>query len=327
MLSAKENFLETIRGGKPDAFVNEWEPFGSVFDPLMGITLVAKMGEYVVDGWGTTIYWGEGEPGAMPIVNDSNVAIPDVTEWKESIKSPNLDVPLDWTAAKAQADEIHKAGKLTMSLMATGLSEQSHYLMGFEDTLCNLLTEPESMHELLDYITEYKLHYAHLLVENLHPDVVLFHDDWGSKTSLFMSPEVWREFFKPRYKKIYDYFKSQGVIILHHSDSYCQPIVQDMVDVGIDVWQGVLPQNDIPAIQKEVGGKLILMGGLDAAIMDHKDYDEKVIREEVDRACREYAPGGSFIPCLTYGGEGSIFPGVNDIIMDEIRKQSPLYFH
>ena len=38
-----------------------------------------------------------------------------------------------------------------------------------------------------------------------------------------------------------------------------------------------------------------------------------MIREEVARACREYAPGGSFIPCLTYGGEGSIFPGVNDI--------------
>lgn len=33
-----------------------------------------------------------------------------------------------------------------------------------------------------------------------------------------------------------------------------------------------------------------------------------------------------FIPCLTYGGEGSIFPGVNDCIMDEIRNQNKLYF-
>ncbi|HBN56716.1 MAG TPA: uroporphyrinogen decarboxylase (URO-D), partial [Lachnospiraceae bacterium] len=44
------------------------------------------------------------------------------------------------------------------------------------------------------------------------------------------------------------------------------------------------------------------------------------------RACREYAPGGSFIPSITYGAQGSIFPGVDDIVMDEIRKQSTVYF-
>ena len=196
MLSAKENFLETLKGGKPDAFVNEWEPFGSVFDPLMPITLVAIPGQSVVDPWGTTIYWGEGEPGPMPMVNDSNKAIDDVTEWKDQIKSPNLDVPLDWSGARAQAEEIHKAGKLTMSLMATGLFEQSHYLMGFEDTLTALYEHPQEMHELIDYILEYRLKYAKLLIDNLHPDMIFSHDDWGTKSALFMSPEMWREFFK-----------------------------------------------------------------------------------------------------------------------------------
>jgi len=113
---------------------------------------------------------------------------------------------------------------------------------------------------------------------------------------------------------------------MHHADSHCQLIAKDMVDIGIDIWQGVLPQNDIPKIQKETEGRLLLMGGIDGAIVDHGDYDEAVIRAEVQRACKEYAPGGNFIPCLTYGGEGSIFPGVNDIIMDEIRKQSINYF-
>lgn len=326
MLTAKENFLETLHHGKPDAFVNEWEPFGSVFDPLMGITLVAQPGKYIVDDWGVTIYWGEDEPGAMPYITNDNKAIPDVTEWRSVIKSPDIEQKLDWTAAKAQADEIHAQGKLTMSLMATGVFETSHYLMGFEDTLMNFLMEPEAMEELLGYITDYKMKYAQILVENLHPDVVLFHDDWGSKTNLFVSPETWREFIKPCYEKIYGYFHEQGVIIMHHADSFCEQIVNDMVDIHMDIWEGTLPQNDIPKLQKETAGKLIYMGGLDAPVIDVKDYSEETIRKEVARACREYAPGGSFIPCLTYGGEGSIFPGVNDIIMDEIRKQSPLYF-
>ena len=326
MLSPKENFMETLKGGRPDAFVNEWEPFGFVSDPLREATDAARKGEYVVDGWGTTIYWGEDEPGAMPWIREDNKAIPDITEWKKYIKSPDLDQKLDWTGAKAEAEKFHKQGKLTLAVMKTGLFEQSHFLMGFEDTLMNYLLEPEASEELLDYITEYKLKYACILIENLHPDVIMFHDDWGSKTKLFMSPDVWREFLKPRYEKIYSYIHSQGVIIMHHADSFCQEIAEDMAELHIDVWQGILPQNDIAAIQRAVGGRMVLMGGLEASIMDRKDYDEAVIREEVARACREYGPGGAFIPCLTYGGAGSIYPDVNELIMDEIRNQSRLYF-
>lgn len=326
-MNARENFLALVNGGTPEALVNEWEPFGSVFDPLMGITLTAIVGQSVIDPWGVTIYWGEDEPGAMPMVTEENKVCKDITHWRDYVKAPDIqNAVLDWTGANAQAEEIHAQDKLTMSLMATGLFEQMHYLMGFEDALMNLLLEPESAHELLDYLMEYKLTYAKILVENLHPDVVLFHDDWGSKMNLFMSGDTWREFFKPRYEKIYRYFKENGVITIHHADSHCQVIARDIADIGIDIWQGVLPQNDIPQIQKIVGNDLILMGGIDASIVDVADWTEEKIREEVRRACRAYAPGGNYIPCLTYGGEGSIFPGVNDIIMDEIRKISPEFY-
>lgn len=326
-MNARDNFLETLHGGKPERFVNEWEPFEMIFDPLMALTLTAQPGKSIIDPWGTTIYWGEGEPGPMPIVNDTNKACPDVTEWKETVKAPDLITPeKDWSMAQAMVEAAHAKEKLATSLMATGLFEQCHYLMGFEDTLMNLLLEPEAMHELLDYITEYKLTYMKLLIDNVHPDVVLFHDDWGSKKNLFMSGDTWREFFKPRYKKIFDFFHENNVIIMHHSDSHCEIIAKDMVEIGMDIWQGVLPENNIQKIQEETEGKLILMGGIDAAVVDHKEYDEDVIRKEVQRACAAYAPGGSFIPCLTYGGEGSLFPGVNDVIMDEISKLSPKYF-
>lgn len=262
----------------------------------------------------------------MPIINDETKVLKDITEWRDYVHAPKLaEMDLDWTAAREQAEQIRGEGKLAMSLMATGLFEQSHYLMGFEDTLMNFLMEPDDMHEFLDYLLEYRMTYAKLLVENLHPDILLHHDDWGSKTSLFMSPDTWREFFKDRYKKFFGYFRENGIIVMHHSDSYCEPIVQDMIDIGIDIWQGVLPTNDIPKLQREFGKKIVFMGGIDSAI-DMKDYDETQIREEVRRACRKYAPGGSFIPSITYGAAGSIFPGVDDIVMDEINKQNAIYF-
>ena len=35
------------------------------------------------------------------------------------------------------------------------------------------------------------------------------------------------------------------MLIFHHADSFLEPVVEDMVELHIDVWQGVLPQNDI----------------------------------------------------------------------------------
>ena len=326
-MDLRENVIETLKNGNPKAFVNEWEPFRMVIDPIFQKVLTAIPGKTVKDPWGVTIFWGENEPGAMPMINDETKVCPDITEWRKYVKAPDIEnFEYDWNTVKEEARKIREDGKYVMALMATGLFEQCHYLMGFEDTLVNLLMEPEDMHELIEYIAEYKLIYLKLLIENLKPDVIMFHDDWGAKTNLFMKPDTWREFFKEQYRRIYGYMKEHNIIAMHHADSYCQPIVKDMVDIGIDIWQGVLPENDIQQIKKDTNYKLTLMGGIDASVVDKKDIDEDTVRKEVQRACEAYSEGGMFIPCLTYGGEGSIFPGVNDIIMDEINKLNKKYF-
>ena len=154
-------------------------------------------------------------------------------------------------------------------------------------------------------------------MENLHPDAILSHDDWDSKTSLFMQPDTWREFFKAPYKKLYDYLHANGVLVVHHSDSFCEPIVEDMVDIGIDVWQGVLPTNDIVKISGQLDGRMALMGGIDS-VVDREDASEEEIRTEVRRCLKEYGELGHFIPSHTYGGPGTIYPHVEPIIFDEI---------
>jgi uroporphyrinogen-III decarboxylase len=136
---------------------------------------------------------------------------------------------------------------------------------------------------------------------------------------MFISPAMWREFIKPQYVKMYNYMKDNGVLIMHHADSWCETIVEDMVDLGIDVWQGVLNTNDIPAIQKQLNGRLTLMGGIDSVI-DRIDSTEEEIRAEVRKTCETYGPGGRFIPSLTYGLPGALYPHVGAILTDEIAK-------
>jgi hypothetical protein len=207
MLSVKDNFLETLkRGGKPDRLVNMWEAVEIQPDALLNYTLGGReKGKDTRDLFGTLITWPEGQISGMPHVTDTDKVVPDITDWRSTVKVPDLAAHCStgWEPFVAQKKAINDKGLLSMTLAATGVFEQLHFLMGFEDMLMNFLLEPEAMHELCEVIGEYRYTYFKLLVDNLKPDVVLSHDDWGSKRSLFVSPVTWREFIKPQYVTTY----------------------------------------------------------------------------------------------------------------------------
>ena len=91
------------------------------------------------------------------------------------------------------------------------------------------------------------------------------------------------------------------------------PIVDDMAEIGIQVWQGTLPENDIPALQRHLSGKLTLMGGFGAAI-DRADAQPDEILAYARDALARYCPGGHFIPSITYGLAGTVFPHVDQYL-------------
>lgn len=328
MLKASEILLETIKkDGRPERLLRQYE--GAIFYPPNPANNYVRGNRHrgmepMKDLFGTEILWPQEQLAAMPHVTEDNKVIDDITEWKEQLVIPDIvgqcSDPALWEPFKQKAQEIKDSGSLFMAFMPTGVFERLHFLMGFEDMLVNFLLEPEDMMDLCNAIGEYRFQLTKLIVDNLHPDIILSHDDWGSKQSLFISPDTWREFIKPQYERSYKYMKDHGVIIMHHADSFMEPIIEDMVDLGIDIWQGTLPQNDIPKLQKQLNGRMTLMGGIDASIVDRVDSTEEEIRKEVRRACEEYAPHGHFIPCITYGGPGCLFPHVDSIIDDEIEK-------
>ena len=141
------------------------------------------------------------------------------------------------------------------SCRADSMTCGAHCLMTFEDSLMNLYGEPEAMNEFFAAYTDWKLQVVEQLIDNLQPDVIHTHDDWGSKDNLLFSPDVFRELFKPHYARLYGYIKERGVLVQHHADCYCQGIEKDMVDIGCDMWQGVLPTNDINKIIDKIEGE------------------------------------------------------------------------
>ena len=319
MMTPKENFLELLKpNGQPDRQLCQYEALHMCLNDPINTYLRGnrKRGTVSRDRWGTTISFPADAPGPMPVTTDGLAVCPDITHWRETVHAPDIAACTEgWETCRAAARAACGEEKLLAGFMGTGIFEQCHFLMGFEDTLTNLYEHPQEMHALIDCITAYRLLYVKLLIDNLRPDVIFSHDDWGTKDALFMKPEMWREFFKEPYRRFYGYIRSRGVIAIHHADSYLVPIVDDMAEIGIQVWQGVLPENDIPALQRHLNGRLTLMNGFGAAI-DRKDAAPEEILTYARGVLRRDCPGGHFIPSITYGLAGTVYPHV-DTYLDQ----------
>ena len=321
MLTKRQNLLETIHGGNPDRFVNQYEFLHILMsDPY---NLTDPFPEYgqknIVNAWGVTLSWPEGTPGAFPVHDAGHKVLEDIGEWREQVKAPNLIFSdAEWEEAVREAESVDRNELFLAPFIAPGIFERLHYLMGMEDALINFYEEPEEMKELIKYLTEWELQYAETLCSRLHPDALFHHDDWGSQISTFISPDMFEEFLLDSYKEIYGYYKSHGVqLIVHHSDSYAATLVPFMIEMGVDIWQGVMTENNITELIRKYGGQISFMGGINSASVDHPGWTREEVKTQVKRACREYGKY-YYIPSASQGLPMSTFEGVYEALTEEI---------
>ena len=144
--------------------------------------------------------------------------------------------------------------------------------------------------------------------------------------STFVSREMFREFLLEPTKKIYSFYKAHGVeLVIHHSDSYGETLIPEMIEAGIDIWQGALSTNNFPEIIRRYQGKLTLMGGIDNGRIDREDWTEDKIYQEVKRVIT-WADSKYFIPDSTFGGDASTYEGVYDAVTKAIDRMSSEMF-
>lgn len=330
MSTPRENFLRLMRNDNPKWLGDPWSCFvqGSRFRPITGdaISMMSggpKPGQFgVKNALGITMDWPEGQAGAVPNTSGDNRVVKDLTRWREYVKLPDIS-NAPWHIVEENLKNADRENYLVMAGSFTGLFEFSHYMLGFEDALIGYLEEPEHMYDMLSYYTDWKIKCVEQIIDHMNPDIIHSHDDWGNKRSLFLNPKTWREIIKPLYERFYRYIKSRGVLIQHHADCVCHEVAEDMVELGIDMWQGVIPQNDIKGVIERTEGKLCIMGGIDMDLIDYPEPDEQAIRAEVRRAIDTYMPLGSFIPCVP--NIVPMYPHVAEILDDELNKYGAEY--
>ena len=324
MLTKRENLVETLKGeqGHPDRFVNQYEPFSILY--ATPVTAQSPMPTYggppVKDAWGVWKAWPEGT---------EHLVLKDMENWRSQVKAPRLEFSEEeWLPFIQMAEKVDRKETFATLFYAPGLFEQCHYLLNMQSCMMAFYEYPDEMHELIDYITEFELAYAELACKYIKPDAFFHHDDWGSQISTFLSPAMFEEFYLPHYKKLYGYYKSHGCeIVMHHSDSYAKTLVPFMIDMGIDIWQGVMRTNDIEEMIPQYGDKITFMGGIDSATIDYPGWTDDVVEERVREACEQYGRfGKGFIPCASQGLPMSTFPGVYEATSKYIDKMSAEMF-
>jgi hypothetical protein len=110
MLTKRENLMETIKGGNPDRFVNQYEFMELILEVPRG--KYPQPGESVKNKWGVTFSWPKDQMGAFPVHDDDHRVLKDITRWKEIVSAPSIDFPDEhWAPAVAPAESVDRKDK------------------------------------------------------------------------------------------------------------------------------------------------------------------------------------------------------------------------
>jgi uroporphyrinogen decarboxylase len=169
------------------------------------------------------------------------------------------------------------------------------YLMGMENLLMAIVSEPELVQALVDMSVDLNLKIAREIVER-GVQFAYTGDDVASNTGPLMSPRHFRKLFFPGLCRVMGGYKELGLTVIKHSDGNLWPIIDMIVDSGIDCLDPIDPQAgmNIADVKAKYGARIALKGNVDCAhLMTFGTADETV---EATRAALGHGmPGGGFI--------------------------------
>ncbi len=258
-------------------------------------------------------------PELMTHVKPNSEIFDDITEWKKYVKFPSCK-DANWEAA-AMRTKAMWAKKDTIQgyvVCNMGAFERICAMMGHVNGLMAMYDDEEAYAEYVEAYADYRIEQMEYFKKYLDVDFLMMHDDWGNQQNMFFSPEMWRKFFKEPERRMVKRCNELGMHYMHHSCGYIEPIIDDLVEIGVESWHSVSPVNDLKAIKAKHGNKLIFAGGVDPQVTDTGSATEEEIRAEVRRAIDTLGKGGGYM--CSSAVMFSTVPKVDGIIDDECAK-------
>lgn len=159
--------------------------------------------------------------------------------------------------------------------------------------------DPAFIEEIMDDKVDLMIQILDKILQDIQFDFFVFWEDMSYKNGPLLSPEMFKKFMVPRYRKVTDFLRSKGIdIIIVDSDGDVTKLVPLWLEAGLN---GVLPFEvqcgmDVVKFRKEYGNDLIMFGGIDKRVLAKTKRD---IDEEINRVAPVIDKGG-YIPWLDH---------------------------
>ena len=139
-------------------------------------------------------------------------------------------------------------------------------------------------------------------------DIFWYGDDFAAQRGMILSPQQFRRFLKPTYQKVFALAKSRGLKVWVHACGTFRPVLSDLIDIGMDVWETVqvhLPGNEPQELKRRYGKNLTFFGAVSTQSTLPKGTVAQVRAEVRDRIAVLGQDGGYIC-----GGDHTIMPDV-----------------
>lgn len=140
--------------------------------------------------------------------------------------------------------------------------ERLHFLRGYENLMIDFMTHEPKLDALIEMIVESNLRLVEKLVE-FTPDIIGFGDDLGTQNALMMSPEIFKKYLAPGYKRMFEAARKSGARAFLHSDGCILEAIPALIDCGLDVINPQVAANTLDGIARVIKGRLAIHLDLD----------------------------------------------------------------
>ena len=201
--------------------------------------------------------------------------------------------------AKRLLEETDKAVMIHAPI--GGVFEQSYWLRGLEALFMDMAHNRAYVEALAERVLEWLLAFWSLVLDEVGPyvHVVELSDDLGGQQGPLFSPDLYREVYKPRHRRLTDLIhqKTDAKIFLHCCGSIYWAL-SDIIESGIDIINPVqvsAKDMETDRLKREFGRDIVFWGGGADPTRVLPFGTPRDVKEEARRRIDDLAPGGGFV--------------------------------
>jgi uroporphyrinogen decarboxylase len=238
---------------------------------------------------------------------------------KEDLSLADLDshpwpspTQADVTGLRTETERLRRETDCALVVHVPGrLFSLGQFMCGFANWLVQLKVNPEFCEALLDRGLEIQLAMAEATLEAVGDavDILYLADDYGMQTGPLISPQLFRQIFKPRMVRLIQFLRERSrARIAFHSCGSVYAFIPDFIDAGVEILNPVqvsASDMDTARLRREFGHQLAFWGGVDSQhVLPHGTPAD--VRAEVTRRAQDLGPG--FIPYSVHNIQAEVPP-------------------